>query len=113
MPIASGNLEDRVGLYKGDLDAVLRVATQLADALAAAHALEIVHRDVKPANILFPRLDHEVWLSDFGICHDGAAKVRLTGVGEVVGSRGFTAPELEVVGRSVSRAPPTYIHLAW
>ena len=98
MPIASGNLEDRKGLYKGNLDAVVRVASQLADALVAAHTQGIVHRDVKPANILFPRVDHDIWLSDFGICH-GAVEERLTLTGEVVGPRGFTAPELESGGQ--------------
>ena len=89
MPIASGNLEDRKGLYKGNLDAVVRVAFQLADALVATHTQGIVHRDVKPANILFPRLDHDVWLSDFGICHLDTAEKRVTEFGEVVGPRGL------------------------
>jgi serine/threonine protein kinase len=99
MPLADGNLQQRVGLYKVNMDAVLRVAIQLADALATAHAKDIIHRDVKPANILFPRLDHEAWLADFGICHLGAAKERLTQDGEVVGARSFIAPELEAGGQ--------------
>jgi serine/threonine protein kinase len=99
MPLALGNLEERIGLYKGNLDAVVRVASQFADALVAAHAQGFVHRDVKPANILFPRMDHDVWLSDFGICHLDTAERRLTEIGEVVGPRGFTAPELETGGQ--------------
>jgi serine/threonine protein kinase len=109
MPLASGNLEQRVGLYRGDLDGVLRVAIQLADALGDAHAKGIIHRDVKPPNILFPRLDHDVWLADFGICHLGAAKERLTREGEIVGPRAFIAPELEAGGQiPVSGAADIY-----
>jgi serine/threonine protein kinase len=96
MPIAAeGNLEARAGLYEGNLDGVLKVAAQLTEALRIAHEKGIVHRDVKPANILFPKKDHEAWLSDFGICHYAAAGDGLTDAGDVMGPRGFTAPELE------------------
>ncbi len=109
MPIAhGGNLEGRKGLYKDNLDSVITVALQLAEALVAAHAMGIVHRDVKPANVLFSKLDHEVWLSDFGICHFGNEE-RYTEVGEVVGPKGFIAPELEPGGQlSVSAAADIY-----
>jgi hypothetical protein len=74
----------------------------------AAHAAGIVHRDIKPANILFSKLDHEVWLSDFGICHSGSEE-RHTEVGEVVGPKGFIAPELEPGGQiPVSGAADIY-----
>ena len=96
MPLAAGgSLEKRLGLYAGNLESVVQVATQLAQGLSAAHALQIVHRDVKPANVLFPDPgDHTVWLSDFGICHVPTDD-RLTAVGDVMGPRWFTGPELE------------------
>lgn len=100
MPLAMDNLEKRIGIYKGNLDGVLEVAIRLADALVAAHKRNIVHRDVKPANILFAKLDHDVWLSDFGICHLGSEQTRHTETNEVVGPRMFLAPELEVGGRT-------------
>lgn len=97
MPIADGGDLDRPGrvdLYRGSIDAVIQVGKQLASALAAAHAAKVIHRDVKPGNILFTGLGHEVWLSDFGICLL-REQPRLTDSEEVVGPRAFLAPELE------------------
>jgi eukaryotic-like serine/threonine-protein kinase len=67
------------------------VAVQLLDALGAAHAGGVVHRDVKPANVM---LGHggRVKLTDFGIAQ-AADDPRLTTTGALVGSPGYMAPE--------------------
>ena len=63
---------------------------QLAGALAALHAVGIVHRDVKPANIMIA--GHRIVLVDFGIARS-AATVRITRTGMHVGTAGYMAPE--------------------
>jgi predicted Ser/Thr protein kinase len=104
MPLAHHrDLEKRLAIYTGQIGSVVEVAIQVARALKCVHAHGIVHRDIKPGNILFPEVGHKVWVADFGISLDQAA-VRNTPDGKVMGPRGFTAPELEV-GGDVAVAP--------
>jgi serine/threonine protein kinase len=72
---------------------VVTVAKQITAALIAAHAANVIHRDVKPKNILFTGNGHETWLTDFGICLIREAP-RITELPEVMGPREFMAPEL-------------------
>lgn len=77
----------------GPLDepAVVAVARQLLDALGAAHEAGVVHRDVKPANVMLGARGR-VTLTDFGIAQ-AADDPRLTTTGSLVGSPGYLAPE--------------------
>jgi eukaryotic-like serine/threonine-protein kinase len=74
-----------------DPAAAARLVAETADALGAAHAQGIVHRDVKPANILVTD-DRQVKITDFGIAR-AADAVALTRTGEVLGTPQYISPE--------------------
>ena len=84
----------------------------MASALDAAHACGLVHRDVKPANMLLGGLaedgseDH-VYLSDFGISKTSQATTNLTLTGQVLGTLNYLAPE-QIEGRTVDGRADAY-----
>jgi serine/threonine-protein kinase len=89
--VAGETLAARIARGPLDAAAARRLGAQVLDALGAAHALGIVHRDVKPGNILLTA-DGHAKLADFGIAKsaDGASH---TSVGQVVGTLAYLAPE--------------------
>ncbi len=87
------------------------IVTQTAGALDCAHEQGLVHRDVKPQNVLIvpgrgSRADH-VYLSDFGLTKRVASLSGVTGTGQLLGSIEYVAPE-QIEGKGVDRRADVY-----
>jgi glutamine cyclotransferase/predicted Ser/Thr protein kinase len=84
----------------------LTYCTQVASALDAAHAHGLVHRDVKPSNVLIAKGGH-CYLADFGLTYDAADRSDLTLTGQVLGSVDYAAPE-QIEGKPVDGRADVY-----
>ncbi|MFQ5529224.1 MAG: serine/threonine-protein kinase, partial [Gemmatimonadota bacterium] len=110
MPFVEGeNLRERlVREPQLPIEDALRIAGEMAEALGHAHALGIVHRDVKPSNILLTR-EHAM-LADFGVARaiDRGASEHLTGTGLSVGTPAYMSPQQGLADERVDGASDQY-----
>ena len=104
--IAGGSLSGRIE-EEGPLpiEPAVRMLLQVADGLDALHREGLVHRDVKPANILLAEED-SAKLADFGLAKDSQASA-LTKPGQALGSMDYMSPE-QIRGETVSPAADVY-----
>jgi len=97
--VEGGTLADLIASGPLPAERALRLAAQVADALAVAHAASVVHRDLKPSNIMMPAADR-VKVVDFGLAkHTGGVAstsettTPLTATGAIVGTAPYMSPE--------------------
>jgi DNA-binding NarL/FixJ family response regulator len=87
----AGDLRERIGEGMDPMQA-LKILAQLAQGLEAIHAAGIVHRDMKPHNVMF-RDPHHAAIVDFGAAKDLNENLELTRVGDVLGTPYYMSPE--------------------
>ena len=90
--IPGGNMRTLMHEHSNDPEWALNVAGQIALALGYAHTIGIVHRDVKPENILF-RENGAAVLTDFGIAKTITSNTNLTRAGTIIGTPKYMSPE--------------------
>ena len=112
--VDGSTLEERIGRGPLPLDDALGIAAQMAEALEAAHAAGVIHRDLNPANVML-RHDGTVRVLDFGLAialrpapalgdiHDALTMESLaTQAGAIAGTPAYMSPE-QIRGRAVDR----------
>ena len=106
MELVDGESLDRWLARPLALDRTLEIGAEIADALHAAHEKGVVHRDVKPANILMTAAGRPK-VADFGLAHLLDSEAGVTKTGTLVGSPAYMSPE-QALGRNVDRRGDVY-----
>lgn len=105
--VSGGDLRDMIDDHRRrsemiPIERVLRIALDIADALTRAHHLKIIHRDIKPDNVLITK-DGLPRLTDFGVARMGELS-RVTGTGAIIGTLSYLSPEMCLGDQSDHRA---------
>lgn len=88
----AGTLRDRIRQKRLSLPEIDHIVSQLSDALAYAHNLGVIHRDLKPTNIMLTERN-DVLLTDFGIAKVLGAGTQITATGAITGTPAYMSPE--------------------
>jgi serine/threonine protein kinase len=107
--VASGDLGALLDGEPLPLQRALALVVQVADALDAAHERGLVHRDVKPSNVLVDRSGgfERAYLADFGLAKMSRSQSSLTHTGQLVGTLDYVAPE-QIRGERVDARSDVY-----
>ena len=92
------------------VDEARRIMMETADALSAAHAMSVIHRDIKPDNILLEGTRGRVMVTDFGIAKalSSTSGATLTGIGVAIGTPAFMSPEQAAGERDIDGRSDLY-----
>ena len=107
--IQSGTLSDVLKTRRLSLPEIRRIIVQVGDALGYAHARGMIHRDVKPSNVLIDERGNCL-LTDFGLARMTDASAKLTSSGAIMGTPAYMSPE-QGAGQTLDGRSDIYLSL--